>query len=342
VRVMGSRRPQHADGHRAPLSYHAGLLLDPHRMDAFERAIRIRVHPGDVVLDLGCGTGILAMLAARRGARVHAVETMEVAELARALVHANRLDDRVTVHHADIRTLPPIEPVDLVISDYLGAFLVDDLMLPAVEAAARWLKPGGAFCPSHVQLSLAPADVAVRELEVWQAPFYGVDLSAAYLPSLGQAHRVDVGPAVLLAPGAAYHAHAPPAPLGRCDHTLRFAIARAGVLRGLLGWFDATLAPSVVLSTAPGIQTHWGQYLFPIAPVGVAAGDTLEVRLALDEPAGDLAWHWSGTVHRGSTRLADFDHRDDARWLTASAAPPVRPAPEPAATPGALDKSSSD
>lgn len=287
-------------------------------MDAFERAIRARVRPGDVVLDLGCGTGILAMLAARCGARVHAVETMAVAELARTLVRANALDDRVTVHHADMRTLAPIEPVDLVVSDYLGAFLVDDLMLPAVAAAARWLKPGGGFCPSRVELFLAPADVAVRELEVWNAPFYGVDLAAAHPAALGQAHRVDVPPRVLLAPPAAYHAHTPPAPLGRCDRALRFAVARAGVLRGILGWFEATLAPGVVLSTAPGIETHWGQYLFPIAAVEVAPGDVLDVRLTLDEPGGDLAWRWRGTVERGGAAIARFDHRDDGRWLEAA------------------------
>ena len=76
------------------------MLADLHRMDAYERALRKLVRPGDVVLDLGCGTGILAMLAARRGARVHAVESMPVVHLAQQLVAHNRLD--VHVHHADI------------------------------------------------------------------------------------------------------------------------------------------------------------------------------------------------------------------------------------------------
>src|SRR5438552_5763121 len=100
-------------------------------MEAFERAIRRLVQPGDVVLDLGCGTGILAMLAARRGARVHAVESTRVAALALELAAQNGLADRITVHRADAVTLPPVEPVDLVVSDFLGGFLVDDNMLPA-------------------------------------------------------------------------------------------------------------------------------------------------------------------------------------------------------------------
>ncbi len=97
-------------GHEAPLDHHRRMLADPHRMDAYERAIRRLVRPGDVVLDLGAGTGILAMLAARAGAaRVHAVESMPIARLAADLVRENRLGDRVTVHEADATSLAPVE-----------------------------------------------------------------------------------------------------------------------------------------------------------------------------------------------------------------------------------------
>jgi SAM-dependent methyltransferase len=308
------RRGLHADGHHAPLSYHGQLLLDPHRMDAYERAIRALVRPGDVVLDVGTGTGVLAMLAARRGARVHAVESMPVAELARALVLHNRLEDRVIVHRADLRAMAPVEPVDLVLGDFLGAYLVDDFMLPAVAAAGRWLKEGGRWSPSRVRLSLAPADVGVRELDVWRAPFYGVDLSPAHASALGECHRIDVGPAVLLAGGVAWNDFVPPGPMPRAG-ACAFEATRAGRLRGFVGWFEAELAPGVTLTTAPGVQTHWGQYLFPVGDVEVAAGDRIEVALALEESDGDLGWRWSGTVRRGGEVRAIFVHADDERWL---------------------------
>lgn len=282
------------DGHYAPLTYHALMLSDVHRMDAYERAIRHLVRPGDVVLDLGSGTGILALLAARRGARVHAVESMRVAALAEVLVHANGLADRITVHRADARMLEPVELVDLVVTECLGSFLVDDNMLPAAAAAARWLKPGGRFCPSEVRLRVAPiGDVAMPSVSVWKEPFYGIDLRDAVPFATATCPTANLAPATLIAQPAIYHRHdlANDSPV--FDGTMRFVCERDGQLGALAGWFEAELAPNIVLSNAPGIETHWGQLLFPLPKTRVVRGDEIVVRLSLE---GEDGWRWSGTI----------------------------------------------
>lgn len=312
---MADLRKLHLDGHRAPLTYHGKLLLDTHRMDAYERAIRALVRPGDVVLDVGGGTGILAMLAARRGAaRVHCVESMPVAEVARELVAHNQLGDLVTIHRADMRALVPIEPVDLVIGDFLGAFLVDDMMLPAIAAAARWLAPGGRCCPSLVKLVVAPADVGVRELEAFGAPYYGIDLSPAASLAGRQSHRVDVSPAVLLASPADYTTYAPPAALEGVDATMAFEVTRPGVLRAVIGWFEATLAPGVVLRSGPGYETHWGQYLWSVPPAAVEAGDRISIRLACPDTSAPV-WRWGAEVRRADVLIAQATLDEDQSWL---------------------------
>lgn len=327
--------PAWARGHVAPLEYHRTLLDDVCRLDAYDRALRALVRPGDVVLDLGCGTGVLALLAARRGAaRVHAVESQPVAHVAATLARTNGLADRVRVHHADALTLAPVEPVDLVVSDFMGRFVVDDGMLPAVAAATRWLRPGGRFCPARVVVSVAPAgEFALRPVDLFHEPLLGLDLSAASHYPLHFGYHVRLGPEVLLAPPAVCHDLALPLPAGArpaFDAALSFRCERAGLLRGLLGWWEATLAPGVLLDTGPGSDTHWGQYLFPLPPLAVAAGDRLAVRLWVEEGPSDLLYRWEGALHRaaGGPPLPfalESEQRLGAREDAAPAVPPPGP-----------------
>jgi len=316
-------------GHDLHLDYHRMLLDDVNRMDAYERAIRALVKPGDVVLDLGAGSGILSMLAAKRGARVHAVESTQIAGLARQLVEANGLSDRVTVHHADLREMAVIEPVDLIVSDFMGRFLVDDGMMSAMRAAVRWLRPGGRVCPAKVTLYLAPiGPIHFRAHDVFEEPFYGLDLSVATRYALNTNYHAQVGPQLLLAPAQLYYVLDPiadvlvnlhfdegnlsyPAPCA----TLNFDFEHPDVVRGVVGWFNADLADGVELSTAPGVETHWGQYLFPLPTTQVERGDRLEFKLAFvtDPQSGDPNWTWRGAFRRGEEIVRRFSLESDQR-----------------------------
>ena len=241
---------------------------------------------------------------------------MAVAGLAEELVAVNGLADRVTIHRADARTLAPVEPADLVVGDFLGCFLVDDRMLPAVVAAGRWLKPGGRFCPSRVELMIAPVgDLAPAEIDVFGDDFYGLDLRAAQRYAVAHCQRVNLPPSALLAPAHRYHVYTPPEPLRRASTGPRPSrSARAGRLRGLLGWFVADLAPDVRLSTEPGFETHWGQYLFPIPAIDALPGDVLDVTLALRD--GD--WYWSGSLVRAGAASPRRRSRSTRRSGSAS------------------------
>ena len=274
------------DGHHARLGYHQTLLGDTPRMLAYERAIRALVQPGMTVLDLGTGTGVLAMLAARRGARVHAVESAAVAEVARQLVQANGLD--VTVHAADVRSLEPVEPVDLVIGDFMGRFVLDDEMLEAVTAAGRWLKPDGRFCPGELRLKLAPVDRTGGALDVFSDPMLGLDLHAALPYAHNDVYASTVPPQALLAGAQVWSTIHPPKPPG-LEATCTFT-TRAGVLGGFAGWFEADLSPDVLLDTGPGRASHWGQVLFPMPTVHVDEGTP--VRITLRAESSPLVWRW--------------------------------------------------
>jgi hypothetical protein len=249
-----------------------------------------------------------------------------VARVARALVRANGLDGVVVVHEADLVTLAPVEPVDLVVGEWLGRFVVDDEMLDAVAAAGAWLKPDGRSCPSEVSLHLGLGSRPIAAVERWKLPLRGLDLAPALELALHTAYAGSHLASDLLGPAALAHELRPPGALTWPDPTRVLPVERDGVLHAIVGWWIARLAPEVVLTTAPGHTTHWGQYLWPVPSTPVRAGDRVHVHLAL-EPGTPPAWRWQVELRRGDAVL--LDHRAHSRQalVEPGAASPAVPDP---------------
>ena len=136
----------------AEFEVHRTMIRDRVRTEAFRRAIDSVVRPGDIVLDVGAGSGILSVFAARAGAaRVYAVEQTSIAVLAQELAAANGVAEIVQVIHGDVLDIEPPERVDVIVSEWLGGFGIDEGMLvPVIAARDRWLKPGGVMIPRSV------------------------------------------------------------------------------------------------------------------------------------------------------------------------------------------------
>ena len=112
-------------------------VQDVERTALLAKAIAEVVRPGDRVIELGTGTGILAMLAARAGAaRVDAFEIVEsVAERARRNIVANGLDDRVHVHAADVVSMSKVPEAgyDVVVAEMITTGLIEEELIPAIN-----------------------------------------------------------------------------------------------------------------------------------------------------------------------------------------------------------------
>jgi len=143
--------------------WHFEMLNDTARNAFFERAIAAAVRPGDVVLDIGTGSGLLAMIAARAGAaHVYACEANAVmAALARQVVEQNGLSEKITVlskHSTALRIgadLP--ERADVLITETFSELIVGEGVLFAIsQAKEHLLKPQAVVVPEEVALIGTP------------------------------------------------------------------------------------------------------------------------------------------------------------------------------------------
>ena len=138
--------------------YHQSLLSDTERTDGYRAAIESVVRPEHVVADLGCGSGILSMFAARAGARhVYAIDEHAVIALAREFARDNGLADRITFIEASSYDVSLPEPADVLVTEIMGNGGVDEgIVLAVADACKRWLKPGAIIVPRAIELIAAP------------------------------------------------------------------------------------------------------------------------------------------------------------------------------------------
>ena len=284
---------------------HRSMISDRVRTEAFQRAIDSVVRPGDIVLDVGAGSGILSMFAARAGAaRVYAVEQTSIAVLAQELAVANGVLEIVQVLHGDIVDIELPERVDVIVSEWLGGFGIDEGMLvPVIAARDRWLKPGGVMIPSSVTAWTALVhDRYLGEMvEFLRAGPYGLDLE----PSSTRPSTRSPTPAasVTLRRVTALRAEslvddehrADPARAGAGTSRSRDAAPPStthGTANALALWFSAELAPDISFSVGPGDPpTHWGMTTAPLrSPVELTPGMVVRarVRTALARPSRDV------------------------------------------------------
>ena len=285
------------------------LIVDPVRMNAYAEALRRTVRPDSVVVDIGTGTGILALLACRFGARrVHAIEPDPIIATAREMAAANGFADRIVFHEALSTEVDPGERAHVIVSDVYGVLPFHRSRLRVLaDARKRMLAPGGVMIPRRdfVWLAAASAPAEHRVVsEPWATNAYGFDMTAARDIAANQWRRAVLRPEQLVTEpvriAALDYLHDAAADL---KAVVACPATRDATVHGLCAWFDADFADGVGFSNSPGAPAAiYGNALFPWPePVQVRAGDELRVELAARLVADQYVWSWNTDIHSAAS-----------------------------------------
>jgi protein arginine N-methyltransferase 1 len=269
---------------------HEEMLKDKTRTHSYMNAIMKapEVFKDKIVLDVGCGTGILSIFAAKAGAKhVYGIENASIANHARKILKDNNLDSKVTIIKGKVEEVElPVEKVDIIISEWMGYFLLYESMLDTVlYARDKWLTADGILLPDRAVLMVAAiedADYKQQKIGFWD-DVYGVDMSCikswALLEPLVDV--VDKGQ-INTDYCAVLDIDIKKVKIADLDFAAEYKlnVKRDDKVHALVAWFEVYFTkcmPTVKLSTSPyQRETHWKQTVFYLNNVlSVKRGDQI-------------------------------------------------------------------
>lgn len=276
------------------IKHHKSMLSDRERTLAFKRAIEKCVNRGDVVVDIGCGTGILSFFAAKKGAKVYAIERTEIINLAKKIAKENDLDIKFIC--ADSSEVKLQEKCDVIVSDCIGYFaLQENMITDVINFKRKYLKGKGKIIPNKIKmfLSLVNSSKAYEEVNFWKRN-YGFNFLPARELAANSTYHVEINRKDLLSNSPLVkEINLSSDESVEFDKNVLLKVKKDGIAYGLCGYFDAELYKGINLSNIPGNKTHWKQEFFPFKKsFKVKRGQEIEVNIKADLYKAFVDWEW--------------------------------------------------
>ncbi len=226
----------------------------------------------------------------------------------------NGFEDRITILKGKMEEVVlPVEQVDIIISEWMGYFLLYESMLDTVIFARdKYLKPGGLILPDRVTLHLAAIEDAqyrMRKFAFWEN-VYGVNMDCIRKVAMSEPLIDIVEPHQILSPDwkiLDLDLYKVTTTQLEFAHKYSLKITKNETIHALVAWFDAhftNLTEPVRLTTSPYCKpTHWKQTIFylnePInAKVGYELHGSMAVKKAVKNPRDldvKISYHYSDT-----------------------------------------------
>ncbi|KAJ3405867.1 Protein arginine N-methyltransferase 3 [Chytriomyces hyalinus] len=281
-------------GSYAETEIHETMLKDAVRTESYRDCFYLNkdFFKGKIVLDVGCGTGILSMFAAKSGAKhVYAVDNSTIILKAQEIVKQNGLSDKITFIRGEVEHINlPVETVDCIVSEWMGYFLLFEGMFDSVITARdRWLAPGGVMAPSYANIQIAGLEDAewINDKYHFWNDVYGFDYSCMKGTFLDDG-QVDIArkDSIITDPFILKELDLGSITPPQLDFVTPFSLKfnKSGRLHALCGWFDikfefpdASGTPVFFSTSAAATPTHWKQTTFVLdKPLDVDAGTVFE------------------------------------------------------------------
>ena len=295
------------------IELHRKLLGDKVRNDALGAALARVIRPGMTVADIGAGTGFLSFLARKLGAvRCYLYEYSGALELAKELARRNGITGLtfVQAHSTEVKKPPK---ADVVVSETLGNFALEEGMLETLVDARRFLNPGGTMIPCGLTQFVAPV-IHPRlqdEIDVFRPAGHGLDFGPAREAALNNMYVKTVLPSDLPGERAAQEwDHVAFGPTGKAPASQRKGSARwtdlgGKTVHGFALWWRVELVPGVSLSTSPFARpTHWEQIYLPLLEeIHLERGQELDLALSSNTREG-VRVIWEARVLQRGKRVS--------------------------------------
>ena len=296
------------------LHFYGQMIADAPRMDAYTAALRQTIKPDSVVMDLGCGPGVFALLACKLGARrVYAVEPSNVIALAREAAEANGFADRIQFFEKLSTEITLDEPATIIVSDLRGVLPWFQQHIPSmIDARKRLLARGGTLIPRRdiVWAAVVEAADAYEELTApWEKNEFDLDLTAGKRLITNNWRKTRMRPEQFLTEPVCWST-IDYREVDSPDVTaeISWRAARDGTAHGVAVWFDADLADSIGFSNHPGApELIYGNGFFPFSqPVEVKSSDRINFRIEAKMVVDDYVWRWDTDFPKTSFKQSTF------------------------------------
>jgi precorrin-6B methylase 2 len=285
---------------------HRWMAFDAERNVAYERALARVVNRDSVVLDLGAGTGVHGLLAAKLGAkRVYLVEPEDVIAVAEQNASANGVSGVVRCVQGRIEDVDLPEQVDVIVSVLTGNFLLTEDLLPSLfHARDRFLRPGGALVPDAAMMTVVPVsapELHADEISCWSDVRHGIHLSAGRQYAANTVlFRIERGDMLedLATPATVHTMDLRTSGYGALKTSAEFTITQDGLCHGWAGWLSIRLGDDWLSTSPRAAKTHWSWAFLPLdPPMTFEPGERVRFQLSR-APHGD--WTWRTEAASGS------------------------------------------